>query len=61
MHEDFFVKFSVEKGAVEVENFNGPVMASGDGKDGAKAGEFGDWGKCFCVVDAINLSESVSN
>ena len=36
-------------------------MASGDGKDGAKAGEFGDWSECFCVVNAIYLSESTSN
>ena len=36
-------------------------MVSGDGKDGAKAGEFGDWSECFCVVDAIYLSESASD
>ena len=36
-------------------------MASGNGKDGAKAGEFGNWSECFCVVNAIYLSESMSN
>ena len=61
MHENFFIEFSIEKSAVEVENFDGPVMASGNGKDSMKAGEFGNWSKCFSVVDAINLSESAGD
>ena len=44
-----------------MENFNGPVMASSDDENSAKAGEFGKWSKCFCVVDTIYLSESVSD
>jgi len=33
-------------------------MASGNGKDGVKTGEFGDRGKCFCVINTVNLSKS---
>ena len=58
MHKDFFVEFSIEKSAVEVENFNRPVKVSGNGEDGAKTGEFGNRGKCFRVIDTVNLSKS---
>lgn len=39
---NFLIEFSIEKSTIEVKNFNGPVITSSSGKNGAKAGDFGD-------------------
>ena len=60
LHIDVFihVKFPLEVGAVEVKCVYFPVVAHGDGKDGAETGEPCYWGECVKVINAKLLHES---
>ena len=61
LHEDLFVKISIEECAVEIEDFNGPIFTSSHGEDHMEAGESGNKCKGLSVVNTIDLGETTSN
>jgi len=42
LHEDLLIEISIKECAEEIEDFDRPVLSSSHGKDGMKAGKFGN-------------------